>query len=93
MGIVINTPGDSVSFDVPVMKVKSYSLDQIFEKNLYFCFLFYIFNLEKHFPEYEKNLEKLENLKKEYADLMADLEQVVTDGKIFTHMIKEPFGK
>ena len=29
MNIVINTPGGSVSFDVPVIKVQSYSLQQI----------------------------------------------------------------
>ena len=85
MGIVINTPGGSVSFDVPIMKVKSYSLEQIFKKNLYFLLPFYIFNLEKNFPEYEKNSEELKNLKKEYADFMIRLEQAVTDGKIFTH--------
>ncbi len=85
MTIVINTPGGSVSFDVPIMKIKSYSLKDIFEKNLYFLLPFYIFNLEKNFSKYEKNSEELENLKKEYADFMIRLEQAVTDGKIFTH--------
>jgi len=85
MTIVINTPGGSVNFDVPIMKVTSYSLEQIFEKNLYFLLPFYIFNLEKNFPKYEKNSEELENLKNEYADFMVRLEQAVTDGKIFTH--------
>ena len=85
MTIVINTPGGSVNFDVPIMKVNSYSLEQIFEKNLYFLLPFYIFNLEKNFPRYEKNSDELENLKKEYADFMVRLEQAVTDGKIFTH--------
>ena len=85
MTIFINTPGGSVNFDVPIMKVNSYSLEQIFEKNLYFLLPFYIFNLEKNFPKYEKNSEELENLKNEYANFMVRLEQAVTDGKIFTH--------
>ena len=49
MNIVINTPGGSVNFDVPVMKINSYSLGQIFERDLYFLLPFYIFNLEKNF--------------------------------------------
>ena len=85
MTIAINTPGGLVNFDVPIIKVNSYSLEQIFEKNLYFLLPFYIFNLEKNFPKYEKNSEELENLKNEYADFMERLEQAVTDGKIFTH--------
>ena len=40
MNIIINTPGGSVRFDVPVMKVKSYSLAQLFEKNLLFLLPF-----------------------------------------------------
>ena len=85
MNIVINTPGGSVSFDVPVMKVQSYSLEQIFEKNLLFLLPFYIFNLEKNFSQYENDPEELEKLKREYAEFMARLEQAVKNGKIFTH--------
>ena len=85
MNIVINTPGGSVNFDVPVMKIKSYSLAQIFEKDLYFLLPFYIFNLEKNFPNYENDPAELLILKREYADFMARLEKAVKDGKIFTH--------
>ena len=85
MNIIINTPGGSVNFDVPVMKINSYSLAQIFERNLYFLLPFYIFNLEKNFSKYENDLAELEKLKREYADFMARLEQAVKDGKIFTH--------
>ncbi|MBQ9595090.1 MAG: hypothetical protein IJR35_04455 [Synergistaceae bacterium] len=85
MNIVINTPGGSVNFDVPVIKIKSYSLAQIFEKDLYFLLPFYIFKLEKNFSKYESNPAELEKLKREYADFMTRLEQAVEDGKIFTH--------
>ena len=67
MNIVINTPGGSVSFDVPVMKVQSYSLQQIFDKNLLFLLPFYIFNLEKNFPQYEHNEATLQSLKNIYS--------------------------
>ena len=85
MNIVINTPGGSVNFDVPIMKVNSYSLAQIFDRDLYFLLPFYIFNLEKNFSKYENDPAELEKLKREYADFMARLEQAVKDGKIFTH--------
>ena len=85
MNIVINTPGGSVNFDVPIMKVNSYSLAQIFDRDLYFLLPFYIFNLEKNFSKYENDPAELEKLKREYADFMARLEKAVKDGKIFTH--------
>ena len=36
MNIIIHTPGGSVSFDVHIIKVNSYSLQQLFEKTLFF---------------------------------------------------------
>ncbi len=82
MNIVINTPGGSVSFDVPVIKVQSYSLQQIFDKNLLFLLPFYIFNLEKDFPQIEASDEALEKLKKVYIGFMNRLEKEVTEGHI-----------
>lgn len=37
MTIEMKTPGGEVRFDVPVVKVKSYTLSDIFVKGLYFC--------------------------------------------------------
>ena len=64
MSIVINTPNGSVSFEVPVMKGQSYSLVKLFEKNLLFLLPFYIFNLEKDFPAYDRDKTALESLKR-----------------------------
>ena len=85
MNIVINTPGGTVDFDVPIMKVNSYSLAQIFEKDLYFLLPFYIFNLEKNFSKYEHDPAELEKLRREYVDFMTRLELAVLNRKIFTH--------
>ena len=82
MNIVIHTPGGSVSFNVPVLKVQSYSLQQIFDKNLLFLLPFYIFNLEKNFPQYERNEAALQNLKNVYSDFMLRLENAVEEGHI-----------
>ena len=82
MNIVINTPGGAVSFDVPVIKIQTYSLEQIFDKKLLFLLPFYIFNLEKNFPQYEASEEALECLKKVYVDFMDGLEKEVKEGHI-----------
>ena len=82
MSIVINTPGGSVSFNVPVLKVKSYSLEQLFDKNLLFLLPFYIFNLEKDFPKYDRDKAALEKLKRVYSDFMDRLEAAVETGSI-----------
>ena len=52
---------------IPIMKVQSYSLQQIFDKNLLFLLPFYIFNLEKNFPQYEYNEATLQSLKNIYS--------------------------
>ncbi len=43
MKYVIVTPGGTVQYDVPIMKVQTYSLDDIFEKGLLMLIPFYIF--------------------------------------------------
>ncbi len=57
MNIVMNTPGGTVNFDIPIMKVSKYSLSEIFEKDLYFLLPFYIFNLENIAAKH-KNIQK-----------------------------------
>lgn len=82
MKIIMNTPGGTVKFDVPVMKMKNYSLDYIFGKGLYFLLPFYIFNFEKKFAVYERDAKEFETLKKEYENFMTRLEEVLKDEKI-----------
>lgn len=82
MKYVINTPGGSVQYDVPVMKVQAYSLDDIFEKHLLLLLPFYIFSHEKNFPEYNSNEQKLKELKEEYRDILARLEDLEQQGII-----------
>ena len=82
MVIEIATPGGNVSFNVPVMKVKTYSLSDIFEKELYFLLPFYIFNKEKDFPLYDTDDAKLETLKTEYNKFVAGIDEAVNKGTI-----------
>ena len=88
MNIVINTPGGSVSFDVHIIKVNAYSLQQLFDKNLFFLLPFYIFNLEDDFPKYNKDKKALETLKSIYVYFMLRLEKAVDGGLISAYYRK-----
>ena len=79
---VIVTPGGTVEYDVPIMKVQSYSLDEIFEKRLLMLIPFYIFSHEKSFSEYNNNEQKLEELKAEYRIILERLDDLEKQGII-----------
>ncbi len=82
MKYVIITPGGTVQYDVPIMKVQSYSLDEIFEKRLLMLIPFYIFSHEKSFSEYNNNDLKLEELKTEYRMILERLDDLEKQGII-----------
>lgn len=82
MKYVIVTPGGTVQYDVPIMKVQTYSLDDIFEKRLLMLIPFYIFSHEKSFPEYNSNEQKLEELKSEYQVILERLDKLQKQGVI-----------
>lgn len=84
MMYMIKTPGGDVSYEIPVMKVQEYTLDDIFEKKLLLLIPFYIFSHEKKFEEYEADNAKLDSLKKEYQDIAARLDSLVREGVIGT---------
>lgn len=54
MTVMIRTPGGEVSYAVPVLKVRQYTVEEIFEKKLYFLIPFHIFVYEKSFKELEE---------------------------------------
>ena len=82
MKYVIVTPGGTVRYNVPIMKVQTYSLDDIFEKGLLMLISFYIFSHEKGFPEYNSNERKLAELKAEYRKILDRLDKLEQQGVI-----------
>lgn len=82
MKYVIVTPGGTVQYDIPIMKVQSYTLDDIFEKRLLMLIPFYIFSHEINFPEYNKNEKELNTLKTEYQDILEKLDELEHQGVI-----------
>lgn len=79
---VIVTPGGTVQYDIPIMKVQSYSLDEIFEKHLLMLIPFYIFSHENRFPEYNANSQRLADLESEYKWILQRLDNLEKQGFI-----------
>ena len=82
LNIVIIASEDHCIYRVPVMKVQNYSIDEIFEKKLYFLIPFHIFTYEKSFKEYNKDAIKRKELIGHYNRIMNKLEQEVKNGHI-----------
>ncbi len=82
MKYIIVTPGGTVQYDIPVMKVQKYLLDDIFEKHLLMLVPFYIFSHENSFPEYNSNGQKLEELKAEFQVILERLDELEQQGVI-----------
>ena len=82
MRYVIKTPGGTVEYDVPIMKVQEYSLNDIFSKGLLLLIPFYIFSHEKDFKVYNSNKHKLIELKAEYQDILERLDKLEQEGII-----------
>lgn len=78
----IQTPGGVVSYDVPIMKVQAYSIQEIFEKKLLILIPFYIFSHENRFSDYNSNEKKLEELKAEYRQILDKLNELEQQGDI-----------
>ena len=74
MTVKVQTPGGKVSYKVPVLKIKRYTVNELFEKKLFFLIPFHIFVYEKNFKELEENKKKLKQLEEEYAAIRERLE-------------------
>lgn len=71
-----------MTYPVHVIKMITYTLDQIFRKNLLFLIPFYIFTHENHFIEYNENTDKLQKLLAEYKEIKDRLETLNEQGLI-----------
>lgn len=85
MHTIIETPGGSVSYRIPVIKAQAYSLDEIFDKNLLFLIPFYIFSHEKNFEQYNSDNSRLSVLQKDFARIRDRLEYLSETGAVSTY--------
>lgn len=84
MHIRVITPGGEAGYDVPVIKVQRYSLEEIFERRLLFFLPFYIFSYERQLPECENDEAKLKQLIDEYRHIRAKLDDLLDAGELNT---------
>ena len=83
----IETPGGNVSYDIKTLKVKEYSLDEIFEKKLLFLIPFYIFTYEAELENINCSEERLSRLIIEYNNIVERLEELNNVGVIDTYVM------
>ena len=74
--------GEAVSYGVPVLRMRDYALEDLFEKDLLFLLPFYAFTQEARFPEHEADAGKLRDLQEDFAELVRGLEERVDQGRL-----------
>ncbi|HIY64039.1 MAG TPA: hypothetical protein H9730_11390 [Candidatus Mediterraneibacter stercoripullorum] len=80
--ITLKVPGSSCAYDVPIIKAKQYSIDEIFRKELYFLIPFHIFCYEASFKQCEEDSTKLAQLAGIFTDIRKRLEVLTEKGVI-----------
>lgn len=75
MQMILHTPGGTVSYDIPVIKAQTYSVDEIFDKKLYYLIPFHIFAYEQEFAAYEADEFKLKELEAVFSEIRNRLEE------------------
>ena len=86
--IEINTPGGSVTYGMPTLKVQRYDIDMIFEKKMLFLVPFYIFTYESSLKEINASPEKLKQLTLDFSDITQKLDKLAIAGEISEYVKK-----
>ena len=68
--------GQKITYKVPVLKLKNYSIDEIFEKNLLILLPYYIINYEKELSKIASNSDRIRQLATEYDYIIHKLNEV-----------------
>lgn len=81
--------GSSHVYSVPIVKVQSYTKEEIFEKKLLAFVPYYMMRYEGRLSEICENKEKAELLQKEYLELRVKLEKIVgeEEGLLYVELI------
>ena len=69
-------------YEIPILKVKNYTLEEIFEKELWMLIPFYIFRYEKEFRIINGDEKRLRSLRMEYENVAARLDQECQSGRM-----------
>ena len=74
--------GQCPSYEMPIIKVSDYSIDEIFDKNLYMLIPFYAFNFESQFDEMNGSEEKLETFSEIYSGIFERMKVELDRGNL-----------
>lgn len=80
--MVFRVPNDSISYEIPILKVPEYTADEILRKELYFLIPFHIFAYEKELGKINDDSERLEDLLQVYKKFAGVLQQRVKEGRL-----------
>ncbi len=82
MEIEIKTPGGSISYGIPVAKMKSYTIDMMLKKRLLILLPFYMFIVENSLKECEANEVKRQELMESLRTIATGLDNLLLLGDI-----------
>lgn len=85
---LIFADGGTYDYQVPVVKVNSYTKDNIFEKKLLMLLPFYIMRYEKKKKDFDKNPKELAALLDDYRDIQKRLEEATQKSDLYTDLMK-----
>lgn len=71
--------GQRITYTVPTVLVQDYTLNEIFDKQLYIFLPFYIMRYEKDMSDISASAERKKALLEEYEDIMDRLEEALKD--------------
>ena len=74
--------GDSITYPIKVLKAKSYTIDEIFSKRLYFLIPFHLFTFEPEFGKIEAEEERLRAFNAYYEGIVSRLDESCLSGFI-----------
>lgn len=81
--IEVSVPnGKTISYDVPIMKISDYTIEDIFKEKLYMLIPFYMFNFESQLPDMEKDEAALGKLLNEYEVIFNRLGEELKRGNL-----------
>ena len=80
--ICIRAARKELKYGIPILKVKNYTLEDIFERRLWMLIPFYIFRYEKELSQIDSDEERLEKLRREYERVAEMLDQECKNGRM-----------
>lgn len=83
MKLTVKTSAGGITYDVPVVRVPDYDLDEIFEKKLFFLIPFYIFRYS--IKKLEKDEKSLEKMRKTYDTVYSRIDAYTVAGELTSY--------